>query len=327
MGTLRRLLPMLAAITPLLGCSASLRHGVRTTDAATQLEQVTRSSSNEFDPAVSPDGRAMAFEQADSPGSKPHVEVVAMTELGSVKPPLEFSTKDAMGSAPAWMPDGSSLIFESDALGSPRLVQTVGDGVQATRMLGPVGDGEFGGAWPSVSSDHRLAFALGATTLFQTGWLQSESFDQSIGLTDLTGAGLTVVPGTDPAWSPDARRLAFSRPSDGHMHLFVARPDGSAAVQITDGSEDDRQPAWSPDGQLIAYCSTRRNEEGWEQGNIFVVHSDGSGLAQLTEGDSLACRPDWAGDGYIYFHADARDNFHIWRLRPGGGQDAGAHHP
>jgi Tol biopolymer transport system component len=307
---------MLVAVTPLLGCSASLRHGVRTTDAATQLEQVTRSSSNEFDPAVSPDARSLAFELADSPGSKPHVEVVAMTELGSVEPHLEWSSKDAMGLAPAWMPDGASLVLESDALGSPRLVQTVGAGIQATRFLGPVGDTELAGGWPSVSRDHRLAFALGATTVFQTGWLQSQSLDQSIGITDLSGASMTTFAGTDPAWSPDGKQLAFSRSSDGHMHLFVARPDGSGAVQITDGSEDDRQPAWAPNGQLIAYCAVRRNEEGWDQGNLFVVHADGSGLAQLTEGDSLACRPDWARDGYIYFHANARDRFHIWRLKP-----------
>jgi Tol biopolymer transport system component len=307
---------MLAAMTPLLGCSASLRHGVRTTDAATQLEQVTRSSGSEFDPAVSPDARRIAFERADSPGSKPRVEVAAMTELGSVQPHLEYSSKDAMGAAPAWMPDGSSLVFESDALGSRRLVQTVGDGIQATRFLGPVGDTELDGAWPSVSIDHRLAFALGATTLFQTGWLQSQSLDQSIGVTDLSGVSTTIFAGTDPAFSPDGKRLALSRTVDGHMHLFVARPDGSGAVQITDGSEDDRQPAWSPDGQLLAYCAVRRNEEGWEQANLFVVHPDGSGLVQLTEGDSLACRPDWASDGYIYFHANARERFHIWRLKP-----------
>ena len=316
MVALRRLLPMLAAMTPLLGCSGSLRHGVRTTDAATQLEQVTRSSSNELDPAVSPDARAIAFERVDSPGSRPHIEVAAMAEAGSAKPRLAYSSKDAMGGAPAWLPDGSSLVFESDALGPPRLVQTIGNGIQETRFLEPVGDAELSGAWPSVSNDHRLAFALGATTLFQTGWPESRSLDQSIGVTDLLGTGMTVIAGADPAWSPDGKRLAFSRWSGGHMHLFVARPDGSGAVQITDGSEDDRQPAWSPDGQLIAYCTVRRNEQGWQQGNLLVVHPDGSGMVQLTEGDSLACRPDWASDGYIYFHANARQRFHIWRLRP-----------
>lgn len=316
MVAFRRWLPMLAAMTPLLGCSASLRHGVRTTDAATHLEQVTRSSSNELDPAVSPDARAIAFERVGSRGSKPRVEVVAMTDLGSAWPPLEFSSRDAMGAAPAWTPDGSSIVYESDALGSNRLVQTTWDGIQKTPFLGTVGESEFRGTWPAISRDGRLAFSLGTTALFETGWPRSKSFDPTIGVTDLAGSGVTVLRGTDPAWSPGGLRLAFARPSDGHLHLFVAAPDGSGAVQITDGSEDDRQPAWSPDGQRIVYCAVRRNDEGWEQGNLFVVHPDGSGRVQLTEGDSLACRPDWASDGFIYFHANARERFHIWRLAP-----------
>ncbi|MGH7295185.1 MAG: TolB family protein [Polyangiaceae bacterium] len=317
MVALRGWLAMLAATAPLLGCSASLRHGVRATDAATQLEQVTRSSTNELDPAVSPDARAIAFVRVDSLGSRPHVEVVAMANAKSARPRPEYSSKDAMGASPAWIPDGSSIVFESDALGASRLVQTVGDGIQVTRYLEPAGEHDFRGAWPAVSRDGRLAFSLGTTTQFQTGWLTSHSLDDSIGITDLFGSGLTIIAGADPAWSPDGRRLVFARISDRHMHLFVGRADGSSALQITDGSEDDLQPAWSPDGRLIVYCAVRANEEGWEQGNLFVVHPDGSGLIQLTEGDALACRPDWASDGYIYFHADARERFHIWRLKPG----------
>ena len=310
MATLRRLLPMVVAAAPLLGCSASLRHGVRATDAAAQIEQVTHSSSNEMDPAVSPDARWLAFDQADSLGSRPRIEVLATADLKSSSPVPAFSSNDKMGLEPAWMPTGS-IVFESDA----GLAQTLGGSVVPARFRGPVGASDFRGSWPAMSLDGRLALSIGATTQYRTGWLTSRSLDDSIGVTDLSGPGLNVIPGTDPAWSPDGKKLAFARLTDGHMHLFVAAPDGSGAVQITDGSEDDRQPAWSPDGQNIAFCSVRLNEEGWEQGNLFVVRPDGSGLVQLTEGDALACRPDWASDGYIYFHANARDNFHIWRLR------------
>jgi Tol biopolymer transport system component len=306
---------MLAATTPMLGCSASLRHGVRTTDAAVQLQQVTRSSSNELDPAVSPDARSIAYERADSLSSKPHVEVMPMTELGSVQPHLEYSSNDAMGATPTWTRDGSSLVFESDALGSPRLVQTIGAAIAQTRFLGPAGEGEIQAAWPSVSGEGRLAFSLGTTLLFRTGWQSSRSYDDGIGLSDLAGSGMTVIPGTEPAWSPDGKQLAFAREADGHMHVFVAKPDGSGASQITDGSEDDREPAWSPDGRQIAFCSMRRGDAGWEA-NLFVVHADGSDRIQLTEGDALACRPDWASDGFIYFHANTRERFHIWRLKP-----------
>ncbi len=125
-----RKLLRLAAMAPLFGCSASLRHGVTTTEAARGLEQVTHTSSNEFDPAVSPDGKAIAYESADSPTSTPHLEVMSLSDSTSGRPArVEYSSKDAMGMAPAWTPDGQAVVFQSDALGPSRLVETIGDGI------------------------------------------------------------------------------------------------------------------------------------------------------------------------------------------------------
>ncbi len=308
---MRKLL-VLAAMAPLLGCSTSLRHGVTTTEAARGLEQVTHTSSNEFDPAVSPDGKAIAYESADSATATPHVEVMSLPNLR-----VEYSSKDASGMAPAWTPDGQAVVFQSDALGPSRLVETIGDGIQTTRFLGRVGQDDLYGAWPALSSGGRLAFSLGPTRLYRTGWRTALPLDATIGVTDIAGSTMSILgAGTDPAWSPDGRRIAFSRWTGGHMHLFVANADGSDVKQITDGSEDDRQPTWSPDGRSLAFCSMHPNDAGWMQANLFVVHPDGSGLVQLTEGDRLACRPDWANDGFVYFHANATDRFHIWRIRP-----------
>ena len=44
---------------PLFGCSTALLRPVATTEAATELQQVTRSSVNETNPAISPDGKAI----------------------------------------------------------------------------------------------------------------------------------------------------------------------------------------------------------------------------------------------------------------------------
>jgi Tol biopolymer transport system component len=313
------LLPLLlAAMTPMLGCSASLRQGVNTTDAASRLEQVTRGTGEQLDPAVSPDGKMIAYESAASAGATPHVEVMALDDRRADHPAaIEYSSRDKLGLEPAWAPDGA-LVFQSDALGSGRLVEAIADGVQGERLLGPIGDRELSSAWPAMSPDGRsLLLSLGPVELFQTGWKSSITLDSSIGLTDLNGTSTTILgAGTDPAWSPDGRRIAFARSTEGHLHLYVAHADGTGATQITAGTEDDRQPSWSPDGRFIAYCSMRPNEHGWQQANLFVVQPDGTGLAQLTEGDSLACRPDWAKDGNIYFHANVGGHFHIYAIRP-----------
>jgi Tol biopolymer transport system component len=122
--------------------------------------------------------------------------------------------------------------------------------------------------------------------------------------------------GSEPAWSPDGKSLAFTRTVAGHRHLFVARADGTEDRPITDGPDDDERPTWSPDGRSIAFCTTLVDATAWPQSNLFVVRADGSGLVQLTEGDHVACHPSWGRDGFVYFHANARDRFHIWRLRP-----------
>jgi Tol biopolymer transport system component len=313
---LRELL-LLAASAPLCACSASLRRGVSTTEAATALEQVTRSSANELDPAVSPDGTAIAYEVATTADARPHVEVMTLA-TGSRR--VEYTSNDVTGFQPAWMRDGSAIVFVSDAGGSPHLVQTAGGGLARPTFLGDVGNPNLPSLRPAPAPDgSTLAMSLGPVELFRTGWRRATPVHAALAVSDVRGAGLSVLgEGTDPAWSPDGKRIVFVRVAAGHAHLFVARADGSEPRQITDGSDDDASPSFSPDGRYIVYCSTHRTELRWTQANLFVVRDDGSGLVQLTEGDRDACRPDWAPDGSIYFHADATDRFHIWRLRPVG---------
>ncbi len=312
---------VLALSAPLLACAAPLRRGVSTTEAATGLEQVTYSEANELDPAVSPDATAVAYEEAATPDARPHVEIMSLTQSG---PRALYSSKDVSGLQPAWMPDGSGIVFVSDAGGSPpRLVQTFAGGLGQSDFLGDIGNPKLPAAWPALAPDGQtLVMSLGDVELFRNGWRSARPMHAALAVSDLRGSALAVLgEGTDPAWSPDGKRVAFVRYEQGHAHLFVASADGTGARSITDGLDDDGSPSFSPDGQSIVFCSSHLGEHAGHAGvqsNLFVVRDDGSGLVQLTEGDREACRPDWARDGYIYFHADATDRFHIWRLRPLG---------
>jgi len=315
----RRTLFLVAASMPMLACSASLRRGVTTTEAATRMEQVTRSRTNELDPAVSPDGKSIAFEVADSLESPPHVEGMQLKDVGSdERARIAYGPRNVMGREPAWMPDSSGLVFLSGAGDSRRLVQTFGPSPDRTTFLADAGNPNLHGTWPSISPDgQRVVTSLPQLDEFRTGWRRDLSFDAALGVSDLSGSGLTVLgEGTSPSWSPHGHRLAFARKGEGGAHIFVANADGTAPVQLTDGPEDDVEPAWSPDGKSLAFCSVQVSADGTSHSNIFVVHADGSGLEQLTEGDRSACRPAWAPDGFIYFHADATDRFHIWRIQP-----------
>jgi TolB protein len=283
------------------------------------MEQVTRSKTNELDPAISPDATRIAYDVAESPAAPRHVEILSLDGAGRAPAALKFSSRDAAGLEPAWKPDGSGLVFVSSAQRSPRLVETIGPSVDRIAFVADAGDPTMPAAWPAVSPDgRRIAMSLGPTVLFRTGWGTDLSLDSALGVTDLVGSGVDILgTGADPAWSRDGHRLAFTRLVDGHAHVFVANADGSEAQQITDGADDDTHPSWSPDGRALVFCAVHASGSGGApaQANLFLVRPDGAWLTQLTEGDRVACRPDWARDGFIYFHANATHRFHIWRIR------------
>src|SRR5579864_4410502 len=107
-------LVFVAGSASLMACSASLRRPLSTTEAVTRLEQVTHTTMNEFDPAVSPDASAIAYEVAASPDALPHVEVMSLKDVGSGKAATaKYSSNETMGLEPAWIPDGSGVLFVS----------------------------------------------------------------------------------------------------------------------------------------------------------------------------------------------------------------------
>lgn len=94
---------------------------------------------------------------------------------------------------------------------------------------------------------------------------------------------------SDPAWSPDRKRIAFTRSTDNgrSSRIYVMRADGSLVRRITPGTFDDRA-AWSPDGRWIAYQA---------MSGIRLVRPDGSGNRLVRGTAAGSSYPAWAPDG------------------------------
>ena len=157
-----------------------------------------------------------------------------------------------------------------------------------------------------VSPPGRIAFVT-----------EVSPFNGALYIVNSDGSGFRKLAGgaayyTRPRWSPDRRRIAFSRMAeDLRSEILVIDVDGKGGtVRLAEGAD----PAWSPDGTKIVFTSNGGAPLGSAFG-VYVMNADGSGIRQLTspnnpEQCSVGAsaddfNPDWSPDGKrILFERD-----------------------
>ena len=112
----------------------------------------------------------------------------------------------------------------------------------------------------------------------------------------------TTARDTSPRWSPDGKRIAFTRYMDRTKtqttaEVFVMNADGTAPQRLTYNNLLEGDPSWSPDGDSLAFSGTQSGR--WE---VFVIELATGSIRQVTgieDGVESAgsAAPDWSPDG------------------------------
>jgi Tol biopolymer transport system component len=220
-----------------------------------RVRQITEGATNDSNPAVSPDGRTVAFAH-DLDGSGRAVIATVPIQGGTVT----WQTVEHHDvSDPTWSPDGTRIAFLAFTTDTSNLyvAEVNGDDERLIPLpaegdeVMPTGTADTL-SHPTWSPDGtRIAVAVASST-----GTSSTTWDLAIVRPDGTGLEW-LIPTEDrdeiaPAWSPEGTRIAFTRPGEDGDEVWMTQPDGGsetlvATVDFSIGTD----LSWSPDGSTL----------------------------------------------------------------------------
>jgi Tol biopolymer transport system component len=206
------------------------------TDSVVRLTDTP--GTGEFDPAWSPDGARIAFTRFDAANGN----VMTVAEDGGDE------RYAAQGSNPAWSRDGRIAYVWPAASGFPAVwVQAADAGPTAVAAVQVSPDDGRLYRSPAWAADGRLAFVRQDECC---GTLQhSALLVTNVDLSDPREVVADSALLSAPAWSPDGRRIVFTRQRASDTALWIVAATDGAARRLTragDSRYGNSDPSWRP---------------------------------------------------------------------------------
>ncbi|HEY3204943.1 MAG TPA: protein kinase [Thermoanaerobaculia bacterium] len=266
-----------------------------------RVHRLTELTGLEEFPALSPDGRSVAF-TADVDGRR---QLWVRLIVGG--PALQITRDPTDHLYPRWSRDSSSILYfspplEGEEAGSLWEVSALGG---TPRRLA----NSLSGADASSADDHIAFFRLG-TNKIELVVAKRDGSDRRV--------MVALEPGYDyatPRWSPDGRTLAYERRSHGRdQAIFSIRSTGTNPKQLTRGTGQLNGFAWLPDSSGIVFSSSRGSIMLYlETFQLSTLRLDDGRPRQLTFGEVSYVHPDLGHAGTLVA-SRMRMRSDLWRF-------------
>ncbi|MBN1430128.1 MAG: PD40 domain-containing protein [Anaerolineae bacterium] len=191
-----------------------------------------------------------------------------------------------------------SLLYGSMRGAQPGLYYLTSDGQFSSSL--ELGDAHQHTAWPDVSPDgSKIAFVSMTSTLQIIGIFVLDHADDTI-------FQVTQGDGTNPSWSPDGTRLAYT--CNNGTDVCVINIDGTEQANLTADSERmESYPDWTMDGRIV-FMSNRDVSDKGRYSELYIMNPDGTGVALLTHDEkAYNANPSVSPDGTRIVYESDRD--------------------
>ncbi|MDF2506923.1 MAG: beta-lactamase/prolyl oligopeptidase [Microbacterium sp.] len=311
-------------------------------------------------PALSPDGARIAFvlRTTDRDGDRDTRALWQVPTSGGEPAPLTHATAD---STPVWSPDGSQLAFLRAQDGPAQIWLLPAGGGEARGLTTlPLGAGTptwspdgsriafaapvDSAALPGETADTILARRSAPASTDRLGYKADGAGNlgtlvQQLHVLDVDSGKVTVLThgrshASDPFWSPDGTRIAYSASVEDDADLTMRIPvfvrsstdPNSEAVQVSAADVQATAVGWTPDGRHIIAAGRTDTEVG--NADLLLFPVDGGEPQSIT--GSLdrnvmpggpgypGGMPQFAENGEIVFCLRDNGYTHVYRVAQDG---------
>ena len=280
----------------------------RVADGATHELLAPEGQAFAWGPAVSPDGRSLAFVRMTSNSVSELFTLELDQDFRAAGDPEPVTAGGGSVSSPMWSADGREILYRGGWWADSGLWRVDSQGGEPRRAaVAARGLSEV-----TLNAQERLlvfSHETGAADL----WLQPQC--------DCPDRARRFVSSTlhdfNARLSPDGERLVWISDRTGRFQVWVSSSDGADPSALTQfGDTMTGTPRWSPDSRLIVFDSRPDGNS-----DVFVIPADGGDPQQFTESPSADLTPTFSSDGQsIYFGSDRSGRFEIWKKPLAGGE-------